>query len=1496
MDEKLGRLHALACFKNHSTFDEPTLRTKAYADAALDEIVRIQLQQDEYVRTIIRGGNQGAKLLNTDPYQGLREVIQNADDLGATSVRFGVHTVQGVKRLAIVHNGLPVELPHILPMIYPFFSTKQKSADLKGRFGIGLKTLSQLGQRLTVHSAPFHFGSRNDHVAMVEEALPIEGFYDPLAHQTMVTVDLDPEYGLDSLETWFDDWAPSDLIFLDNVRSITLHDLDEQTSLKDLSIQLTKPAHQFRLRLGKHESRVTQSTFLVGDALWERFVCNVKVPAGRARAAKATSEYTPIGIAIPVEGDAEGRIHVALPTKIHTNAVFSLDAQFDPSTSREDVIHSSWNQWLTETSGQFLGALAIHLIQQRNTLAWQAVPITAKTDSSSEWLNQLFREQWVKAIEAFKTCPTLIDGRSALSQVSYSDLSIEGMLTEADHLAMSGSSMLPEWIRDANGRWRDVLDELSVSHELKLKDVFHHCDLGGYGQKPPEWFLDMAKRCLETDDEDLLQGSTWVPLANGQRIQAVWDVEADCWLTDQPPLIELALRHQLTHVVHPLLLTPPYASVVEWLSENANYRTELTAQHVLEAFARRYAEAPIAADRRDLLDLRDLFEHVDTKATDLGTELGSALLIEAFSYEILEGGRAVTNKILASPANVYLPASIADSHDHWPKAAGSTPGLLWASPGYAEVFKVSRTEQRGSEAERLSTSRKRGVKRFLSLLGAATAPRLVEGNTSYANIALPSQNAARRYLARARGSLKRDFTSPDLDAVIHNIRQITSLPTASKGHRSKNSSSSRAPALTQVERAIALYRCLEGSWADMEPQSRTFAYRESGRVDSTAVPATWLAKLIDSAWFPNAAGVLCKPSGLIVETKVTLAMYEHHTDFASGLTEADANSEFARALGMRVNPPVSHLVAALERARQAVSTDDAALMRLYKALAGHCPQSASAVTPDSMIGDMPVSSLRGKFGLARSGKGLIAPCITTAKERKEWYSARAVFAGKDIFHGRQPFVLHDRSLTPLWNALNIRNPDLNSCIRELESLARTEYVPELDALLLDIYRHMDKLLDKATASDRRSLNMLPLRSGEVWLTMRPIYYSHYTSVKSNRIALWEAPCAPETIPRLIDAAGLERLPFAALSITRENLATDELRFRFQAALRILKNDLARDDEPSYKAMEPWARFENMDMHIHVANQLIVNAEPKGLPKVPLQLHAYSDPISCSVHFDDLKVIGRIEFGGAAIAGLGDGTRTREIALAWVSAWATSEESEYTPDISLATEAEDTNLDALIAERERLGGKGRKRIVKRTTETCTASEATATHLQTRRLKALPSEFHFITDVIDGSGLKEKGPQQRKNSPLVTPPNTPKRPLTQSASESAYRQYSAAELQAKAWAYVEASLHRDDVVLADLQAYRGIGADGTLDKATFVEMKSFARGAPSEITLTEAEFRRAEECKTTFYLVIVSGLEEGFDTELRIYINPTKHLPWKPKGSVSIGGLAKGAALVLKEAQD
>ena len=121
-----------------------------------------------------------------------------------------------------------------------------------------------------------------------------------------------------------------------------------------------------------------------------------------------------------------------------------------------------------------------------------------------------------------------------------------------------------------------------------------------------------------------------------------------------------------------------------------------------------------------------------------------------------------------------------------------------------------------------------------------------------------------------------------------------------------------------------------------------------------------------------------------------------------------------------------------------------------------------------------------------------------------------------------------------------------------------------------------------------------------------------------------------------------------------------------------------------------------------------------------------------------------------------------------------------------------------------------------------------------------------------------------------------------------------MQKQAWTYVQGAFEDGLIPLDDYQSERGVGADGAIDWKTFIEMKSFSREAPGEVTFTESEFRRARERRGKFLLVVVSGLEEGYATELRVYADPLGTLPWTPKGSVGVGGLTRGRAVILLEA--
>ena len=133
--------------------------TSAFARSAIAELARLQREEAPgSYREALEGAEASAEQFNIDPLQGVSEVVQNADDLGATTVRVALSGPAGVRdELLIVHDGSPVRLVDALSMVLPYLSTKRSSARAKGRFGIGLKTLVKLGARVSVHSAPYDF-------------------------------------------------------------------------------------------------------------------------------------------------------------------------------------------------------------------------------------------------------------------------------------------------------------------------------------------------------------------------------------------------------------------------------------------------------------------------------------------------------------------------------------------------------------------------------------------------------------------------------------------------------------------------------------------------------------------------------------------------------------------------------------------------------------------------------------------------------------------------------------------------------------------------------------------------------------------------------------------------------------------------------------------------------------------------------------------------------------------------------------------------------------------------------------------------------------------------------------------------------------------------------------------------------------------------------------------------------------------------------------------
>lgn len=130
---------------------------RAFARAMIDTSVEILRASKGLIKRMIDRAAAGAEDLAVAQFQGIIEVIQNADDVRATEVRFTIRDTPDGRQLLIVHNGEPVTCHNVLGMALPYLTTKTERTDQRGRFGIGMKTLKRIADSVGIHSAPYHF-------------------------------------------------------------------------------------------------------------------------------------------------------------------------------------------------------------------------------------------------------------------------------------------------------------------------------------------------------------------------------------------------------------------------------------------------------------------------------------------------------------------------------------------------------------------------------------------------------------------------------------------------------------------------------------------------------------------------------------------------------------------------------------------------------------------------------------------------------------------------------------------------------------------------------------------------------------------------------------------------------------------------------------------------------------------------------------------------------------------------------------------------------------------------------------------------------------------------------------------------------------------------------------------------------------------------------------------------------------------------------------------
>lgn len=1434
-------------WRDRPQIDDP--RDERFASGALDEIID-RLSHSSDIDKEIREFSEAAAEQVTTPGRTIFEILQNADDLGATRLKLGLRRRNKADLLA-VHNGKPVEVADVIAMTLAFLSLKRQDSKAKGRFGIGLKTLNQIGSRLSVHCPPYHFAVERGSLSKIVAEPLIKGVYDATGDETLLKVTLDREYDAENVEAWARGIDASHLLFLDTLHELSLVDTRSSEVLHAAQLQADRTQSvDLELRAG---FRVQGESTKFIDARkrsrgWTRYSADYPVPQDQQRAHKATGQVTPLAIAIS-EKSERGFLSAGLPLELDYSLPISLNAQFDPDLSRRGIRQKSWNQWLFHRLAELASAVALQRFQTAPRTGWCAVPLHSENQTGSDWTNNCISEL-TDAIQGRILSRVQIQaGTEAvrLENVSYMAEDAASLLGEEDqrHLA-------PEYVPlssaacDSAGRWRRVLKETGAGTELGIVEALELLKLSDkdLGLREPRWFVALASAALAAGLSEELASERSIVCEDGTRESP----EGDVLLVKNPDEASISSHLGLQKRLAPIYFSDASPERVQaWIKRYCATASDGNSVQVLNVLARRQGRPPLPLDDRGLLMLREALLSIDAATrSSLAPAIGKAIFVDGYEFR---KGRKVATKV--TPASAYLPTLIAKDTAGWGAAAKTTEDLLWIDPKYGQILRTAR----GGEL---------GARRLFLMLGARAGPRIVRQGLD-TELALFDEVPTAQYdallsLSPRATHLQGDTHSPDLDKVISNIVQ------------QRVDDKRRA-------RSRALFETLQRDWDDhlseyADATARYFYYtwRTAGQV-----PATWLAEAASQPWLSSKTKRKIAPLEAAIETTTTrLTRGTKASKFVYELAESDSSHPLIAALGVQGTPPASELLAELTAIRQRHSQTATAndVVPLYAALAALIGSERS-----TDVGDVSANDLRRKF---ETQQLLLTPL--------GWKGPSSVYRGRPIFGSLRAIVPEARQLNRLWQLLQIAEAGVAECVDVLEEIAceGSALTGELTGILVDVLRRLAELDSMLSKQVVRQLQRLPLWTTRGWYTKRPVYAVSDSGLQQSLgddLPLWRIACSIRSLGKLPSHLGVVTLSdsdFSVLPGADVEEADDYTAATFRAAIAQLRSQMGKKSQDLWSAVD-WTSLQNVRLCRAPAlqAQAILNGRRYAVSRT---LHLDG---KTTLYFAEPDELGSPEVGERILGPFITGPVPPMIDLAWSYAWRKAEDEGIPLDeLSLATASQE--LDDPL---QKLGAKGCQVAGKRLFGHVGAEHADKRGKKKlphppkpRRLKDFANAAIRSVTVIEGEGAtaKVKHPKLAlKREPWKL--KGQKQPQ-QEIQRTPLKEWNERERELQGFELLAGVLKQiDDLQLNDFSALRGIGADSIDDLKRYFELKVFAGDAPDEVRFEPSEFERALQARSDYFLAVISGLEEGYDTQIKIFVDPVRTLPIRRVSQIRLGGI-------------
>ena len=1467
---------------------------KNTAKAAITRFGELFAELSGVPKSVMERARNSGDLVSSDPLQGLAEIVQNADDVEATEIVLQL----GRGELLVSHNGKPVRLPHILALATPWLTTKSGQAALMGRFGIGLTTLRSLSETFEVHCDPYHVRFVDPFVSAIR-ARRLPAGLDQAGWTTFRVPLSKVTVGAEELSAWLGSWDDSAMLFLRTVSKIALRSAHGESvmtlgitrgSQEDVAVGPTSGGGVSRQQVTAQDGRS-----------WMVYRAEFPTPQDVERAHKATEATTPVAIALPLHEVERGRIHAGLPVAATRMAVFA-NAQFDPTTSRQEFPENEWNKALVLIVAELWSAAVLDAFDRDPRSVWQAIPIGEVPEEQGHMpiIGRLESEVIVSARERVAenlTLPVSGQGRLPLRELAVEDKSLAGVLTLEETFGLAGlEATLPAEVRDVRGKWWAVLQDwrdagVDVPEPVSVEQALALIEEEA---RTPDGVVALSAVALREDLGERLLGLPCVIAHEGRRlVPPLKDAPEAVALEDSP----LAQQLGVVTALHPAHLTDKRDAkqVLDWLREcgavvDGNDDREVVQR--LAAAGRSGRRDPRALELEQVQALRAVFERLDPQERQrVGADVGRAVKLDAFEWEVT-GRRKRRKKTTIQPAQAYLPKTIEREENGFGAAADKVPGIAWIGGHYARQLRSSLGRVRGV-----------GAQKFLRLLGVETAPRIrrhPELRQPYvvdrrlalaANVDDGVSGRTEELKGRKATHTLEDWDSPDLKVVVEDIARVRGGPQRRK-------------------RAAALVSTLARAWDDRlgEYAQVQSAYAYHGWNPRGEMPAYWLWQLRDVAWLDDERRKPRLPSELRVRTPATEAVYGADSpNYLHSELHRPSWQPVLTALGVEGAPSRRQLVNRLNDLRDAMQAGEYPAHEVRREAAVVYKALARSLQSPSPRSDLNRTELQREFA---NGDGLI---LTNSG----WRTPQRVFGGEAILGNYSVFAPAVSDTEALWDSLGLRRPSIMDCVRAIRKISRRCLVDAEDAaILLDALRVIAREYGPTTtATERRALRELPLLTTLGWMRQRPVYATDDRSLVEglgDRLPIWQPGGELHQFASIVEALRVLPIDATEADVVNPELAEDDEEYTelFCESVRQLHEDLVRNEPSLARSLTvPWERLESFCVRLHPSLTLRVPIEGDAGRQHDCPIAVKVDVGRGVVFVRGRNDLAHVDRGGRALSMLftGDG---RPLTHAWRGAWDRAEEGRPATALELAQERkareerendeslkdrvsafrEDTSRRHRAGSRAGLGKKGKDGDGPKSGESSATGTGNDTEDVAPRRDLVSPDRLRLRDKEGQHAERTEGrklPRKTHRGGLVEPggPAPPKPRATPP-------NYTSEEKERLGLKLLERVVGRK---LVDVRAKRGVGADALdEEEGRYYELKVSGGSEPDVVSLTASEVMRAAEADDKFVLAVVSGVE-GDDAcpTVRLVLDPLKELEAATEdGKINLAGVRRSQGLIYQ----